>query len=262
MKNGQRTPAYMFFINLMALIVAYYLSILLHEWAHGTVAWLYGEKSSPFAVKYGGWFLMNADEQVDYSDLIQAGRGVAAALIGIAGSALSFFFLLASFIWLNKKSILRSPIKFTFVYWFLIINMIPMVQYLTVSTFSTEGDTGRFIHGLNISGWWIFVPGLCFISYALWRILTIEIIKAYAVMPVKTVLGRNLLLLLTLALIFWFIYSHGYNPLTDEGTNAPGKIYALISIALVPILFVLCNPLRTWVKKSGDNCFWQAGLDK
>lgn len=36
--------------NLIALIIVYYVSLLLHEWGHGFVAWLFGVKTSPFDV--------------------------------------------------------------------------------------------------------------------------------------------------------------------------------------------------------------------
>lgn len=245
-----KNPLFILLINVIAIILAYYTAILLHEWGHGTIAWLYGVKRNPFDVHYGGWLLLNVDENVNYTALIQSGRGVAAALIGIAGVSVSFILAMISFRLLNKKSIVRSSVKFTMVYWLLIINMIPLVQYLTIAPFSQEGDTGRFIHGLTISGWWLFIPGTLFIMYALWRILSIEIIKAYAIIPIKTLFGRNIFLLLTLSIMFLFIYSHGYNPLSDKGMNNLSKGMALASIILVPILFILCNPARRWVKKA------------
>jgi hypothetical protein len=154
---------------------------------------------------------MNADENVDYTSLINSGRGVAAAFIGIAGVSVSIVFVMACFILLHYKSIQNNAVKFTFSYWFLIINMIPVVQYFSISTFSSEGDVGRFIHGLNISGWWIFLPGTIFNIYAIWRILKTEIPKSYAVIPIKTMISQNIFLLATLSIIFLFIYTHGYN---------------------------------------------------
>lgn len=159
MKIFEKDSISIFLINVAAIIVAYYASILLHEWGHGTAAWLCGIKSSPFDVQYGGWFLMNVDEHVNYTALLNSGRGVTAALIGIAGVSVSFILTIASFILLNSKRWKQSIIKFIFVYWFLITNMVPLVQYFTISTFSVEGDVGRFIHGLNLSAWWIFIPG-------------------------------------------------------------------------------------------------------
>ncbi len=79
-----------------AFVTSYYISILLHEWGHGTVAWLYGLKSSPFDVTYGSWALLpNIDEHVNYASLLAASRGVAAALIGIAGFTVSLLLLIS-----------------------------------------------------------------------------------------------------------------------------------------------------------------------
>lgn len=249
MNHIQRSPTIILLLNIVAIILAYYVSILLHEWGHSTVAWLYGVKNSPFDIQYGGWFLMNADENVNYASLIQYGRGIAAALIGVAGPIVSFTFVVVSFILLNSKKLQNYTLLFILVYWFLMINMIPLVQYLAVSAFSSDGDTGRFVNGLNISAWWIFVPGTIFIIFSLWIILTIEIIKAYTVIPIKSILGQNIFLLTTLAVIFLFIYSHGYNPLTDTEIDTFSRALAIISIILVPILFIICNPSRSWVKK-------------
>ncbi len=175
MQRFLKNQIIIFFINIIAILVAYYVSILLHEWGHGTLAWLYGVKNNPFDVQYGGWFLTNVDEDVPYTYLINSNRGFAAALIGIAGSSVSFVFVIVCFILLNYKNVQQSAIKFIFAYWFLIINMIPLVQYFMVSTFSSEGDVGRFIYGLNISAWWIFIPGTIFIIFSVTRILKIEL---------------------------------------------------------------------------------------
>jgi hypothetical protein len=250
MNSFSKTPTAIFLINLLAIILAYYISILFHEWGHGTLAWLCGVKKSPFDIQYGGWFLQNADEHVDYANLIASGRGIAAALIGIAGTTVSFILAITCFVLLKNEKFYRNAVKFIFSYWFLMINMIPLVQYFTISAFSSQGDTGRFIHGLNISAWWIFIPGTVFIIFPIKRILKTEIIKAYTVIPIKSLLGRNIFLLATLSVIFLFIYSHAYNPLTDKGMDFFSKIVAVIFIILVPILFVLCNPSRNWVKKA------------
>jgi len=249
MSNFKRNSSIIFLINAVAIVIAYYASILLHEWGHGTLAWLSGIKESPFDIQYGGWLLMNADENINYANLIDSGRGVATALIGIAGSSVSFILAILCLIFL-KYNFQRGAIKFIFVYWFLIINMIPLVQYFTISTFSSEGDVGRFVHGLNISAWWVFVPGTIFNIYTIRRILKVEIPKSYAVFPINSLLGRNLFLLVTLCILFLFIYTHGYNPLTDKGMNTFSRVLAMLSIAIVPILFLACNASRSWMKKA------------
>ncbi len=250
MKNSLfENPILIFLQNLVAAIIAYYIALLLHEWGHGVVAWLYGLKHSPFDIQYGGWFLQNADEHVDYDMLFNMGRNFAAGLIGIAGPIVSVTLVIICLILLNHKSFQHNSVKFIFIYWLLVINMIPTIQYFTVSTFLPGGDTGHFANGLKISAWWIFIPGTIFNIYLIRRILKLEIIRAYAFIPIKSILGQNIFLLATLSLMFLFIYTHGYNPLTDKGLDKFGKVLILISIAFVPILFIICNPMREWVQR-------------
>lgn len=189
-------------------------------------------KKSPFDVYYGGWGLLHVDENINYSQLLSHHQGITAALIGIAGCTVSA--LLA--------------ILFILSYWFLIINMVPLFQYIPLTTFSTQGDIGRFVHGLNISPWWVFIPGSLLIVIALWRIFSLEIPRAYAVIPLKTIGAQRVFLLTSLGIIFLLIYTHGYNPVTDKGSSLYQKILSIASVLLVPILFFICNPSRNWVK--------------
>lgn len=245
----KQKPITIFLLNLIGIIIAYYVSVLLHEWGHGFVAWLYGVKTSPFNIQYGGYFLQGADENVDYTTLMSSGRGLPVALIGIAGPVVSLTILFIAFALLNSKKIDHKPVQFIFIYWFLIMNMLPIIQYFSVSPFAPGGDTGHFAQGLNISSWWIFIPGTIILIILLTNILKNIIPKAYAVIPIKSLLGQNLFLLVSLFIMFLFIYTHGYNPLADKGVDNFTKMMVVISIMLVPILFFLCNPARRWVKK-------------
>lgn len=249
MKSFSKKPLTIFSLNIIAIILAYYISLLFHEWGHGTMAWLFGVKNNPFDIQYGGWFLINADENVNYSNLINSGYGFKAPLIGVSGIIVSLVFALVSFILLNLKGFYHNKINYILSYWFLIINMIPLVQYFSVSTFSNKGDIGRFISGLNISGWLIFIPGTIFIIFSIFRIILVELERAYVVIPIKSLLGKNIFLLTTLSFLFLFIYTHGYNPLTDRLMDQFSKLLAIIYILMVPILYILCNPSFNLLKK-------------
>lgn len=248
MYSAQRNPLILFVLNFLALFFAYYLAIFLHESGHGVAAWLYGVKHSPFDIQYEGWFFMNANENVDYDQLIRVGRGTAAGVIGIAGPAISFLFTLISFLLLGCSSIQRNSFKFSFTYWFLIVNMIPLVQYFSIYPFAAMGDTAELVRGMQIPAWCVFIVGTFFVVYFLQRIFRVEIIKAYAFIPVKSVVGQNLLLLATLSVIFLLAYMHGYYPFIDRNVDIISRSLAIVSIALVPVLFVLCNPSRKWVR--------------
>ena len=127
--------------------------------------------------------------------------------------------------------------------------MVPIFQYLTVQPFSLQGDTGRFVHGLQISPWWVFVPGSLFVFFALYYFLKDLVPKAYVILDIRTLWVRRVFLFVSLAIIFLFIYLHGYNPITDRGMPFIGKLLAVFSMLLVPLLFFICNPSKNWVKK-------------
>lgn len=234
-------------LTAICIIFSYYLAIILHEWAHGTVAWLYGFKKAFYDVDYGGWLLSGVDENVPYDQIIASHQGAKAALIGIAGFSVSTVLFLLS-LWTLKKVKLNF-LSFSFFYWFSVMNMVPIIQYLSVQPFSLQGDTGRFVHGLNISPWWVFVPGVCFVCFALYQLLRRIVPKAYRIIPIKSLWTQRIFLLVSLCIMFLLIYSHGYNPLSDKGMPKIGKVFAGISMLLVPILFFLCNPSQKWVKK-------------
>ena len=162
-------------------------------------------KTSPFDVQYGGYLLQNADENVDYVGLMASGRGVISALIAIAGPVISLVILTIALSMLCSNEINNKPLKFTLIYWLLIMNMVPSIQYLSVSPFVSGGDTGHFAQGLNFSPWWIFIPGTIFIIFLLSTILKKIIPKAYVVIPIKSLLGQNLFLLTSLCIMFLFI---------------------------------------------------------
>jgi hypothetical protein len=244
-------PFYSFFITVLTFIAAYYVCILLHEWAgHGLAAWLLGEKSSPFDIYYGGWALLHVDENVDYTKLMAAGQGISVAMIAINGVVVTGLFFILSLILLPRVSTQKNTVLFAFLYWALVVNMVPLLQYFTLTAFSSEGDVGHFTHGLNISPWWIFIPGTVVVIAALWRIFKVEVPRAYAVIPIKNLWGRRIFLFITLFVIFLMIYTHGYNPLTDASTNLSSKLLVLGSILLVPILLFLCDPSQNWVTKA------------
>jgi hypothetical protein len=234
-------------IAIFSIVLSYYIAIILHEWGHGTIAWLYGYKGSPFDVEYGGWLLLRVDENVPYNQILAADHGVAAALIGIAGLTVSVILFVLSLKVLSK--IKCNFLTYSFFYWFAVLNMVPIFQYLTIQTFSVQGDVGRFTHGLGISPWWVFIPGASFVWFSLYRFYGIFIPKAYFILSINALLMRRIFLLASLCIMFLLIYTHGYNPLSDKGMPLIGKFLAGFSILLVPAIFFLCNPSNDWVKQ-------------
>ena len=228
-------------------MIGYYVAILLHEWGHGVVAWILEYKDSPFDVDYGGWLLLHVDEDVPYDSMMKAHQGVEAAFIAIAGLIVSLFLYMIS--WISLSRIKHGFALYSLFYWFSIWNMVAIFQYLAIQTFSVQGDVGRFTHGLNISPWWVFIPGTSFVFFALYRFYGHFVPKAYVRLSIQSQWVKRLFLLLSLVIMFLLIYSHGYNPLSDQGMPLIGKFLAGFSIALVPGIFFFCDPSRVWVQR-------------
>ncbi len=247
-----RHPVKVFLALAITLPLVYYVIVLLHEWGHGTTAWFFGYKNSPFEIQYGGWLLLHCDEAVPYDKILEAGHGIRAALIGISGFTVTTILFLLSLVSLNRKFGTRSLWLLSVFYWSCVLNVMAMFGYIPLDTFSTMGDIGRFVHGLNISPWLVFIPGTILVTICLYKLLRQGVIKVYVFAPIRTILMRRILLGISLCIIFLLLYTHGYNPFTDKGTNTLSKILAGLSILLVPILFVVCNPSRNWVKQTAE----------
>ena len=243
----RRRPLAVLLALAVTLPVVYYPTVLFHEWGHGTTAWLFGCKASPFDVRYGGWLLLHCDEAVPYDRLLATGHGIQAALIGISGFTVTTALFVLSLLLLRTRFGVRSVWALSALYWFCVLNLMAIFGYIPLNTFSRHGDIGRFVHGLDISPWVVFVPGTILVALCLCRLLRHETVKVYVFAPIRTLAMRRVLLGVSLALIFYLLYTHGYNPLTDPGTSPINKAVAWGSLLLGPILFVVCDPSRKWV---------------
>ena len=250
MAAKERKSLTVFLALAISLPLVYYAIVLLHEWGHGTTSWLFGYKPNPFAIRYGGCFLLHTDEAVPYDDILAAGHGLQAALIGISGFTVTTLLFLFSLFSLNRRYGIRNPWVLSVFFWSCVLNMMAIFGYIPLDTFSTEGDIGRFVHGLAISPWLVFIPGSILVSICLYRLLRYVMIRVYVFAPIRTTAGRRVLLGGSLSIIFLLLYTHGYNPFTDAGTNTFSKILAGLSILLVPLLYIVCNPSRKWVRRA------------
>ena len=244
-----RHPATVLLAMIITFPIAYYITVLFHEWGHGTTAWLFGYKNSPFDIKYGGYMLLHCDEAVPYTEILKTGHGVQAALIGISGFTVSTCLFLFALFSLNTKFGTRSVWVLSTMLWCGVLNMMAIFGYIPLDTFSVQGDIGRFVHGLDISPWLVFIPGSLLVALCLYRLLGHGMVRFYIHAPIKTLAMRRFLLAFSLSIIFLLLYTHGYNPYTDKGANIYSRILAGFSVLLVPILFFVCNPSNAWIKR-------------
>jgi hypothetical protein len=232
--------------TVIAIVLAHQASLLLHEWTHGTVAWIFGYKPSPFAIHYGDWTLLDADEAIDYRALLAAGRGPLVAAIAIAPIVLGGLLYVAGTPLLALRAIQRREALWLFLYWFNLSNLGQVLDYIPQRTFVAasggllRGDIGHFVQGLGVSPWTVCVPGALFVAAGVFWQLRNEVPRAYAVLALAQS-GRTALLALTLVYLFcWY-------GMAGRSYGFPSNALSLASSALAIVLFFVCHPKRRWV---------------
>ncbi|HEV2614584.1 MAG TPA: hypothetical protein VGV92_07725 [Gammaproteobacteria bacterium] len=227
--------------TIISIILTYYVAVLAHEYGHGTMAWIFGYKTSPFDIQYGSWYLVPVDEAVNYPALLSAGHGVQAGLIGIAGITTTFLLFLMSLFSLSKSVIQKNSFLLSFFFWLAAINLMEMFSYLNRS-FLMDGDMGRFVHGLNISPLWVFIPGSIIVCLSLYRFYKVEIIKLFKFLPIQTKIMQRIVLWLTfwqlpLSVMFYWAGSGAVDP----GWSLVSNTAHGISLAIIIFILIICH---------------------
>jgi len=239
------------------LILAYYISILLHEYGHATAAWLFGYKNSPFDIQYGSWYLVPVSENVDFNKIFALGHPYQAALIGISGITVTTLLFLICLYFLNQPSILKKSYFVNFFFLLAAMNLMGILGYVPNRTFTgaggdishTPGDIGLFVSGFNISPLWIFIPGILLVSLAFYRFYKYELIKMFSLIPRYPFMQRVVLWLTFWPLILMFAY--WIPPVEYKVLSYMSSIYSIILILLI---LIGCDPARDWVKKAIYKC--------
>lgn len=230
--------------SLISIVFSYYIAVLLHEYGHATMAWIFGYKKSPFDIMYGSWCLLPVSENVKYESIMSLGHGTQAALIGISGISVTTLLFLISLFFLSRRFVLKKPFLLIFFFWLAVINLMEMFSYVPNRTF-TGGDITEFAEGLRISPLWIFIPGTLLVCLALFRFYRFEIIKMYALSSNNNLWIKRLLLYLTfwpqiLEVVYWtppteyIILSYSAN---------------IFSILVILFIIVACDPSKNWVEQ-------------
>jgi hypothetical protein len=234
-------------------VLALWSSVLLHEYAHTAVAWLFGFKTNPFAIQYGDFSWQNiflvayVNDTVNYSLIFSSGHPKIAGIIAFAGPgiATSGLYLITLYL-LSCTKIKKHPYLFYFVFWLNIINLFELLSYVFLRAFSIEGDTGIAALGLGYSPWWTLILGGSLLIIALWYFFTYTLIQVYKIMKLESAMAQIIFLLLCTFLLFVLpgIYILLHIALYGVST----AILAGISCSMMPIMIIVCWPTRGWVK--------------
>lgn len=230
-------------ITLFSILATYYVAVLLHEYSHAMMAWILGYKKSPFDIYIGNFLLLPVSESVNYHSILASGHGQDEAIIGISGITMTVVLFLISLFILKSQFILKKILFLSFVFWLADINLMEIFSYIN-RTF-VMGDIGEFVQGLAISPLVIFIPGLIFVGWGLYRFYKVEIIKMYRLLPIKSTVMRRFYLWITfwplvLTVVYWG------QPI---GWRVLSLVTNITSLLLVISILILCDPSRSWVRE-------------
>ncbi len=160
-------------LALVSIWAALTIAVLLHEWTHGLLNWIFGFKSSPFAIYYGGtsWlnllFYANIDDMTPYTTIVTMGHPYQAGIIAIVPPILvNGLLALLSGLYLSYSKQPRPWLTW-FLFWFYLINLQEFFSYTVQRAFSYHADVGLFIQYFHLSPWWVFIPGFYLSVYGI-----------------------------------------------------------------------------------------------
>ena len=237
-------------ITLITFTVMHFFILYMHEFSHSFAAYFFGAKADPLNIIWGkGIFGVNCDENVDYQALFNAGKGTTAAAIAFAGplSNILLFFVTAAL--LPLRAIKARPWVYHSVFWASGITFIMVFEYVFTRSFMTHDDFGNIEHGLGLSPWFIFIPGLILGLIGLWYILTVMVPGHYRIVtPGER--SNQYVTIAFLSFVFFLLYIGmrilAFPAVPEWWCGCAG----IVALFIVPLLV---SPRRQWVqKKSGD----------
>jgi hypothetical protein len=222
-----------FFILLAIFFVMHHALVYLHEWTHSTIAWLAGYKSNPFAIYYGTeWFtLWDIDEAVPYTQILADAKPNVAATIAIAPVLLEVVLFL---IGLKLLKLLTNWWAFAFAYWFTLIEISEVYDYIPIRTFSKSGDMHNFLSATGLSPYFLFIPGTFFVLWGILRMLAIEEPKACQKLGIQTKIGRFTFLLANILIFFGYYGGVGFLK-----TDPLSHYFSIASWIMTPLFLVI-----------------------
>ena len=237
-------------LSLMFFLLSHYAAVFPHEFSHSIVAWLLGLKVHPFLINYGGThvrnilFLSNIDENNNYYLMYLLGKESLIPIVAAAGPLVNvLLYLLSTLVLFKFKRLRTKPSLFYFVFWFNLMNLGNIYDYVPLRVFTTHGDIGYILFGLgHLSPWWIFIPGVYIVILLYYFFFTQTLPLDYKVLFCNQNTGLRCFALLVLSAItlFGFFGASGLVGYSDICT-----FISLCSMLSVPLI-VLANLSRLW----------------
>lgn len=226
----------------LIVLITHYAAVIPHEFAHSLVAWVVGIKDQPGDIDWGGMsplnvlFLANIDENVDYTAALDAGKHWQAAVTAFVGSGLvNVGLFLISRALLRKPWLRTRPVIAYFLFWFLLMNLGNMYDYVPMRVFADHGDVHNFIQGTGIDPWVIFVAGSYLVLWAIVDLYRTQLPLGLQSSGFVTPTARGVTLISATIMLFGYFA----NPSLLGGSDLRLQVLAALSIMAIPPVVIL-----------------------
>ena len=234
------------FISLVTFLALQYLVVVMHELTHSSMAWALGDMKSPLDIVWGDPLTMTGwDEGVDYDQLYTQGRNLQAAMIGFCPLAMHSLIAGLGILHMRGKWLFHRKWLFHAVYWFVVGNLMELVAYIFMRSFSGHGDVGHFNHGTGLSPWWVFIIGSGFLTWGLTLFFRGSLPRLQSLFATDNPPSKWMILILTAFLLF--LWGSGIRVMAY--VTGPQWLFGLIGIPAFILTVSLFRPGRT--EKSG-----------
>ena len=170
--------------------------------------------------------------------MLAQNRNILAAMTAITPNIINAALYVVSAILCSFKKIQEKVYLYSFFFWFMIVNIGQVYSYILWRTFETHGDVSIFLEGLNISPYWLFIPGIIFIIFSVYNILKHQILGAYKTLKISHIWSQAIFLFVVILILFGYYGGLLYNILNK-------KYFDLIySILLIIFFYLICFPLH------------------
>jgi hypothetical protein len=239
--------------TILFFFLAHYLAVLPHEYAHSIMAWLLGVKSHPMNIHYGFdsfrsiVLLTNIDENNNYFLMYLLGKRHLMPLISFAGPGIGngSMYLISLYCLNRVRYLQKKPLLYYFIFWFHVMCLGNLYDYVPIRVFSTHGDIGHILFGLNnLSPWWVFIPITYLVLFLIFYFFTNTLLKIYKRVIADSAGQQAILMSLMVITIFYFFASPGLS-----GYGQICRFISIVSIASIPAILYMNWPSRAWVKR-------------
>lgn len=231
------------------VLLAHYVAVIPHEFAHSIMAWLLGIKDQPGNIDWGGTSLLNLlllihiDENVDYTAALAAGKQWQVALVAFAGPGIANggLFLLSRAL-ITRPWFHTRPVAANFLFWFLFMNLANLYDYVPMRVFASDGDVHHFILGSGMNPWLIYVVGGYLVLWAIVDFYRTALPLGMALSDFLAPISRAVTFVLATVLLFGYF---SIPSLLFEADMASQLIARTSVMAILPVLILLWRPIVT-----------------